>query len=88
LQKLLKTMGYGEENHKKVIEILTKNKQKGYGKHAIFKQKTSDYLAILEAKKPKEIAKIHCSSDSIESASECRTIGKLKQKINRSAKPS
>jgi hypothetical protein len=88
LQKLLKEQGYSDENHKKVKEILTKNKQKGYAKHAIFKQKTLDYLAILKAKKPKEIAKIHCSSDSIESAfgklnrtadaaknqSECRTI--------------
>lgn len=82
LQKLLKMQGYSAENHKKVIEILTKNKQKSYAKHAIFKQKTLDYLAILEAKKPKELANIHCSSDSIESASECRTIGKLKQKIN------
>ena len=77
LQKLLKEEGYSGENHKKVIEILTKNKQKGYAKYAIFKQKTLDYLAILEAKKPKEIAKIHCSSDSIESA-----FGKLKQKID------
>jgi len=77
LQKLLKTQGYSGENHKKVVEILTKNKQKGYAKHTIFKQKTLDYLAILEAKKPKEIDKIHCCSDSIESA-----FGKLKQKIN------
>jgi hypothetical protein len=37
-------------------------------------------LAVLEAKKPKEVAKIHCSSDSIESA-----FGKLKQKINPNA---
>lgn len=77
LQKLLKTQGYSAENHKKVVELLNKNEQKEYSKYAIFKQKTLDYLAILEAKKPKEIAKIHCSSDSIESA-----FGKLKQKIN------
>jgi hypothetical protein len=77
LQKLLKEQGYSAENHKKVKEILNKNKQKDYAKHAIFKQKTLDYLAILKAKKPKELANIHCSSDSIESA-----FGKLKQKIN------
>lgn len=88
LQKLLKTQGYSAKNHKKVVGILIKNEQKDYVKHAIFKQKTLGYLAILEAKKPMEIAKIHCCSDSIESASECRTIGKLKQKINRSAEPS
>lgn len=40
-------------------------------KQSIFKQKTAEYLA-----------KIYCSSDSIESA-----FGKLKQKINRTAEP-
>ncbi len=68
LQKLLKTQGYSEENHKKVVELLGKNEQKEYAKYAIFKQRTVEYLAVLEAKKPKEVAKIHCSSDSIESA--------------------
>ena len=68
LQKLLKTQAYSEDNHKKVIELLNKNKQKEYAKYAIFKQKTAEYLAVLEAKKPKEVAKIHCSSDNIESA--------------------
>jgi hypothetical protein len=77
LQKLLKMQGYSEENHKKVIELLAKNEQKDYAKQAIFKQKTVEYLAILAVKKPENLAKIHCSSDSIESA-----FGKLKQKIN------
>jgi hypothetical protein len=56
LQKLLKIMGYGEENHKKVIEILNENEQKGYAKYAIFKQKTLEYLGILATKKPKNLA--------------------------------
>lgn len=77
LQKLLKVQGYSQENHQKVVKLLNENEQKGHTKYAIFRQKTQEYLAILEAKKPKEIDKIHCSSDSIESA-----FGKLKQKIN------
>lgn len=83
LQKLLKTQGYSKENHKKVIELLDKNGQKDYTKLAIFKQKTEAYLDLLASKKPENLAKIHCSSDSIESA-----FGKLKQKLNRSAEPS
>ncbi len=74
--------GYSQENHQKVVKLLNENEQKDHIKYAIFKQKTQEYLAILEAKKPENLLKIHCSSDSIESASECRTIGKLKQKIN------
>lgn len=77
LQKLLKSQGYSMENHKKVVELLNENEQKDHAKHAIFKRKTLEYLGILAAKKPKNLAKIHCSSDSIESA-----FGKLKQKIN------
>ncbi|TAG46791.1 MAG: hypothetical protein EAZ31_00005 [Cytophagia bacterium] len=77
LQKLFKVQGYSAENHKKVVELLAKNEQKDGAKQAIFKQKTKEYLDVLAAKKPKELAKIHCSSDSIESA-----FGKLKQKIN------
>jgi hypothetical protein len=80
LQKLLKTQGYSEENHKKVIELLDKNEQKEYAKQAIFRQKTEAYLDLLASKKPKNLLKIHCSSDSIESA-----FGKLKQKINPSS---
>jgi hypothetical protein len=53
LQKLLKTQGYSEENHKKVVELLDKNEQKEYGKYAIFKQKTAEYLAVLEGKSQK-----------------------------------
>jgi hypothetical protein len=77
LQKLLKENGYSDENHEKVVEILQENAQKGYAKQAIFKQKTEEYLDLLARKKPKNLSKIHCSSDCIESA-----FGKLKQKIN------
>jgi hypothetical protein len=77
LQKLLKMQGYSEENHQKVMELLDKNEQKDYAKQAIFKQKTEAYLDLLAVKKPENLAKIHCSSDSIESS-----FGKLKQKIN------
>ena len=77
LQKILKIQGYSQETHQEIKVILEKSRQKTYVKQAIFKEKTMAYLAILEAKKPKEIEKIQCSSDSIESA-----FGKLKQKIS------
>lgn len=77
LQKLLKEEGYSGENHKKVVKLLKKDEQKTSVKYTIFKQKTEEYLDILAVKKPENLLKIHCSSDSIESA-----FGKLKQKIN------
>jgi hypothetical protein len=77
LQKLLKVSGYCAKTHKTVIELLNQNEYASDEKYKVFKQRTIEYLDILAGKKPNELPKIHCSSDSIESA-----FGKLKQKIN------